>query len=174
MVVEMWFASSGTCRCPAIICQFSHLTISVHLPFGHYAYASPGLGTMWLQSNRTRTEITEPILDCRFRCCIARWQRANGHAACEQHARRHGRRNRCGSWSSTGRTASCMNEDPVASIPISCRLFASEEGRNASRSGAPAWTAPIRGRGAPNGTSSPCYAWQWRHKKYSAPSRQPS
>jgi len=39
---------------------------------------------MWLQSIRTRTEITEPILDCRFRCCIARWQRANGHAACER------------------------------------------------------------------------------------------
>jgi hypothetical protein len=39
---------------------------------------------MWLQSNRTRTEITEPILDCRFRCCIARWQRVNGHAACER------------------------------------------------------------------------------------------
>ena len=122
---------------------------------------------MWLQSNRTRTEITEPILDCRFRFCIARWRRANGHAACERHARRHGRWNRCGSWSSTGRSVSCMSEDPVASIPIPCRLFASGECRDASRSGAPAWrawTTPIRGRDTPNGTSSPCYAWQWRYK----------
>ena len=149
MVVEMWFASSGTCRCPAIICQFSHLTISVHLPFGHYAYASPGLGTMWLQSNRTRTEITEPILDCRFRCCIARWQRANGHAARE--------RPRCtrasAGWRNPMRLLeldrkifelhSCRDEDPVASSPISCRFFASEEGGDATRSAAPAWTTRI-------------------------------
>ena len=65
---------------------------------------------------------------------------------------------RCGSWSSTGRSLSCKNEDPVASIPKSCRLSASEEGRDATRSGAPVWTTQICGRGILNGTSSPCNA----------------
>ena len=62
---------------------------------------------------------------------------------------------RCGSWSSTGRSMSCRDEDPVASSPISCRLFASEEGGDAIRSGAPVWTAQICGRGILNGTSRP-------------------